>query len=106
MNKTVFSTIKAKIGLKAECILDTDEERQLVWDVLEKADRYRWHDLREDPADFPSKAGMYFVAYTWKKSRIINYRLESFNGICFFEPVEMTLLAWKELEPLDEVTDD
>lgn len=28
---------------------------ELVIDALEKADKYRWHDLRENPADLPKE---------------------------------------------------
>ena len=56
MRKEAMNRVKGKIGLKANCILETDDERQIVWDAinaLEKADLYRWHDLRKNPDDCP-----------------------------------------------------
>lgn len=57
MNAAI-NKIKAKIGFKAECILETDEERQVVWDALnalESQETYRWHDLRKNPEDLPEE---------------------------------------------------
>lgn len=121
MNKTVFNTIKGKIGLKAECILDTDEERQLVWDAIEKAERYKWHDLRQNPNDLPDTNMLRQIMFAWHGSNGCEWRdcgwfyTDEQEEKPYFSRCDVHMFvgdgyrevyAWKYIEPIEEVTDE
>lgn len=59
-----------------------EEAYNMAIDVLEKADKYRWHDLRKDPTDLPT---------TWDDDRFYDCVLENhtYDGFyAHFEYVE------------------
>ena len=105
----VLNRIKGKIGLKATCILETDEERQLVWDALESAERYNWHDLRKDPNDLPKPyEDIIFILL-----RCDSYVVGWINDDKYFDTEDSPMLidsetvkAWKYIEPFEGEKND
>lgn len=94
---------------------NTDDKRieagRLAIEALEKADKYRWHDLRKNPDDLPKKE--YETCEVCLEDKTIDI------AIChlgFFEPWYAAyffdcpsnwytkVIAWREIEPF-EVTE-
>lgn len=81
----------------------SNEECDLLIKVLEKAEKYRWHDLQKDLEDLPNimeqvllKVQIGYDEYEYiTGSRVIG----NDNGwTCFGDPV-----AWKYIDPYDEI---
>lgn len=98
IDRFIIQEIRGMIGLKAKCTLETDEERQLVWKLIDSADKYKWHDHRIDQEDLPKENGEYDIAYEYKDRIIRDYGMYS-NKRGFNLPQEATLIAWREIEP-------
>lgn len=81
------NTIKGKIGLKADCILESDEERQFVWKLIEERDRYGWHNLIKDSNDLPKKVVLMILHISTMKALI-----EYFICLCILIRLEESLL--------------
>lgn len=76
--------------------------------VLEKADKYRWHDLRKNPEDLPERDTLIIYAFKAKdkenkklyyNSRIagsVDIEIMTMNSNPIFE-----YIAWKEVEPFE-----
>lgn len=75
-------------------------------------DKYRWHDLRKNPDDLPTKE--YEVVEVWTKNRIVDICI--FNKAYGFRPwystdevyvpedmynPETDIIAWREIEPFE-----
>lgn len=85
-------------------------------DVLEKADKYRWHDLRENPNDLPEEHHNYghifsdnvLVITEEYDKPIVAYMNLTLN--IWFNPIEEEYLepgfgkviAWKYIEPFEK----
>jgi hypothetical protein len=79
------------------------EAFNMAIEALEKADKYRWHDLRKNPDDLPDMDGdhlcfidnepySYCSVCEWDNPNWYNYNgTESNNAI-----------AWREIEPFEE----
>lgn len=106
----VLNIIKGKIGLKAECILETDEERQLVWDALERVEKYAWHDLRKNPEDLPYDDNTEFIVCAEYDNGIRCVTLGCFMGNEGMVLPELGnwmrnkyhIIAWRYIEPFEE----
>lgn len=76
------------------------EYYKTVIEALEKADKYRWHDLWKDPYDLPEIDGRYYIAFMMNDG--INYGIATYHVAnryftSWYEPV-----AWREIEPFME----
>ncbi len=73
--------------------------------LIEKVEKYRWHDLRRNPEDLPKHSNAVICAYDGGRDPVF-YRLlhakknTGFNHVHYAKPI-----AWREIEPF-EVTND
>lgn len=101
----------------------SEEECDFLIDVLEKADKYRWHDLRKDPTDLPTKRDWVLAVFKEPDCdfvlvpRVADYvgyetsaTTEEFwliAEVCAEDMSEyyksLKCIAWKEIEPFEEV---
>ena len=79
---------------------------KIVIKALEKADKYRWHDLRKNPDDLPEN-------YGWGKSQLVltmfgTPERHGFEWGCYHHDKKMWLtdeqnvFAWRYIEPFEE----
>ena len=75
--------------------------------ALEKADKYRWHDLRKNPDDFPEAVGGgYESDYVlvmigtpeWNRWEQAYYH----HGKRLWSTYEQNVFAWRYIEPFKE----
>jgi len=72
-------------------------------DTIEKAIKYKWHDLRENPDDLPIE-GLPVYGYV-KRSCFpyeIVYRYQDKYYIQGLDEKEVYIIAWKDIEPFEE----
>ena len=79
--------------------------------ALEKADKYRWHDLRKNPDDFPEAVGGgYESDYVlvmigtpeWNSWEQAYYH----HGKKMWSTYEQNVFAWRYIEPFKEEADE
>ena len=85
-------------------------DRLLAWDIaieaLEKADKYRWHDLRKSPDDLPEDNGYGCSEYVlvmigtpeWNSWEQAYYH----HGKRLWSTYEQNVFAWRYIEPFEE----
>lgn len=85
-------------------------------EVLEKADKYRWHDLRENPDDLPEEHHKYEHSFSDKvlviteeyENTIVAYMNLTLNIWLnpiheeYLEPDFGKVIAWKYIEPFEK----
>ena len=81
-----------------------------AWDMaikaLEKADKYRWHDLRKNPDDLPEADGNSESEYVlvmigtpeWNSWEQAYYH----HGKRMWSTYEQNVFAWRYIEPFEE----
>ena len=83
----------------------------LAVEALEKADKYRWHDLRKNPDDFPEAVGGgYESEYVlvmigtpeWNSWEQAYYH----HGKRLWTTYEQNVFAWRYIEPFKEEADE
>lgn len=91
------------------------EAIKLAKQALAKAEKYKWHDLINDPDDIPTNDNVYSVIVADKIPPVfmdfsVNNRMfgefyyemhEEIPGSCaeqFFEPSDDEVIAWREIE--------
>ena len=86
---------------------DILELNKIVIDALEKADKYRWHDLRKNPNDLPeSVGGGYESDYVlvmigtpeWNSWEQAYYKHDK----KMWSTYEQNVFAWRYIEPFKE----
>lgn len=86
---------------------DILELHKIVIDALEKADKYRWHDLRENPDDLPEAIGGSYVSeYVfvmigtpgWNNCEWAYYK----HNHKEWSTYEQNIIAWRYIEPFKE----
>ena len=79
--------------------------------ALEKADKYRWHDLRKNPDDLPEAiGGGYESEYVlvmigtpeWNSWEQAYYH----HGKRLWSTYEQNVFAWRYIEPFEEEADE
>ena len=78
--------------------------------ALEKADKYRWHDLRKNPDDLPKDNGYGESDYVlvmigtpeWNSWEQAYYH----HGKRLWSTYEQNVFAWRYIEPFEENKDD
>lgn len=76
----------------------------LVIEALEKADKYRWHDLRKNPDDLPNRDCDLLAVRDCMglhRQAPVNFS----NGTwfdCIFNETAEDIIAWREIEPFEE----
>ena len=84
---------------------------KVVCKALEKADKYRWHDLRKNPDDLPEAiGGGYESEYVlvmigtpeWNHCEFVYY---DHNRKVWPSLYEQNVFAWRYIEPFEEEED-
>lgn len=75
-----------------------------IIEALEKAEKYKWHDLRNNPEDLPTKKELYLV------KRVVSDRFcpSEYAVLVFCDEKfwkEQYVIAWREIEPFEEVNE-
>ena len=78
--------------------------------ALEKADKYRWHDLRKNPDDLPEADGNSESEYVlvmigtpeWNSWEQAYYH----HGKRLWSTYEQNVFAWRYIEPFKEEADE
>ena len=86
------------------------DDRLLAWDMaidaLEKADKYRWHDLRKNPDDLPEDNGYGKSEYVlvmigtpeWYSCEWAYYS----HNAKMWSTYDQNVFAWRYIEPFEE----
>ena len=88
---------------------DSLEAWDMAIEALEKADKYRWHDLRKNPDDLPEDNGYgeseYVLAMIgtpeWNGWEQAYYH----HGKRLWSTYEQNVFAWRYIEPFEESKD-
>ena len=84
---------------------------KIVSKALEKADKYRWHDLRKNPDDLPEAIGgggeseyvlVMIGTPEWNSWEQAYYH----HGKRLWSTYEQNVFAWRYIEPFGENKDD
>ena len=84
-----------------------DDAIYVAIEALEKADKYRWHDLRKNPDDLPEAIGdgyesEYVLVMTgtpeWNSWEQAYYS----HGKRLWSTYEQNIIAWRYIEPFKE----
>lgn len=84
-----------------------DDAIYVAIEALEKADKYRWHDLRKNPDDLPEAIGdgyesEYVLVMTgtpeWNSWEQAYYS----HGKRLWSTYEQNVFAWRYIEPFEE----
>ena len=97
--------------IPSHCGVDRIDEilelNKIVIDALEKADKYRWHDLRKNPDDLPEAIGGSYVSEyvlvmigtpEWNSWEQAYYH----HGKKLWSTYEQNVFAWRYIEPFEE----
>lgn len=81
--KFVLEKNMSAYDIRLNCAYDVAIE------ALENAEKYKWHDLRQNPNDIPNTKRQVYVACEWGE-----YSTD-------FYPFADGVLAWREIEPFE-----
>ena len=89
---------------------DTGKAIDAAIKALEKADKYRWHDLRKNPNDLP-EADEYgcseYVLVMIGTPEWSDYEWAYYNhNTMMWSTYEQNVFAWRYIEPFEENKDD
>lgn len=92
-----------------ECGKELVEACNVAIEALEKADKYKWHDLRKDPKDLPKSDVRYLCARWDYVSNTVFYDLLWFcsGQWCHLdhrreEICDYAVVGWRYIEPFTE----
>ena len=108
-NKEAYEIIKSSLR---DDLIDTKsffprKVREVCLKALEKADKYRWHDLRKNPDDLPEAVGGSYVSeYVlvmigtpgWNNCEWAYYK----HNHKEWSTYEQNIYAWRYIEPFEE----
>lgn len=89
-----------------------DRNYKAIMQMIDDAEKYRWHDLRKNPEDLPDKN--YATVEVWLKGRVVDIAV--YTELAGFRPWYSAVLcdapqewdetgcvfAWREIEPFEE----
>ena len=82
--------------------VDTQDAVDFAIEVLEKADKYRWHDLRRNPDDLPPKETE-VLTYDGDLYNLAIYDHEYKHWYDSYEDMELRFVkAWRKIETFKE----
>lgn len=87
-----------------------------VWEALEKAEKYHWHNLRKNPEDLPKNlSGIYLFENKWGQVFKGTFRTvgdiklfethiysKEHGGDIWLQYKTCNVVQWKEIEPFEE----
>ena len=112
-NKEAIEQFKKRLAITfyRKQIPEYYEAIEMAVDALEKADKYRWHDLRKNPDDLPEAiGGGYESEYVlvmigtpeWNSWEQAYYH----HGKRLWSTYEQNVFAWRYIEPFKEEADE
>ena len=108
-NKEAIEQLKERLAITdyKQQIPEYYEAIEMAVEALEKADKYRWHDLRKNPDDLPEAVGGgYESDYVlvmigtpeWNSWEQAYYH----HGKRLWSTYEQNVFAWRYIEPFKE----
>ena len=108
-NKEAIEQFKERLAITdyRQQIPEYYEAIEMAVDALEKADKYRWHDLRKKPDDLPEPIGggyesEYVLVMTgtpeWNSWEQAYYH----HGKKLWSTYNQNVFAWRYIEPFKE----
>ena len=108
-NKEAIEQFKERLAITdyRQQIPEYYEAIEMAVEALEKADKYRWHDLRKNPDDLPEAIGdgyesEYVLVMTgtpeWNSWEQAYYH----HGKRLWSTYEQNVFAWRYIEPFEE----
>ena len=111
-NKEAIEQLKERLAITdyRKQIPEYYEAIEMAVEALEKADKYRWHDLRKNPDDLPEAIGGGESDYVlvmigtpeWNSWEQAYYH----HGKRLWSTYEPDVFAWRYIEPFEENKDD
>ena len=112
-NKEAIEQLKERLA-----ITDYRQQRpeyyeaiEMAVEALEKADKYRWHDLRKNPYDLPEAIGGGYES-EYVLVMIGTPEWNSWEQACYhhgkrlWSTYEQNVFAWRYIEPFKEEADE
>ena len=79
------------------------ELNKIVYDALEKADKYRQHDLKKNPSDLPRIINRYGESdYVIVKTERCDMEIACYSYIKKQWSIDNYIIAWRYIEPFKE----
>lgn len=107
-NKEAIEQFKERLAITdyRKQIPEYYEAIEMAVEALEKADKYRWHDLRKNPDDLPEAIGDSESEYVlvmigtpeWNSWEQAYYH----HGKRLWSTYEQNVFAWRYIEPFKE----
>ena len=107
-NKEAIEQFKERLAITdyRQQIPEYYEAIEMAVEALEKADKYRWHDLRKNPDDLPEADGNSESDYVlvmigtpeWNSWEQAYYH----HGKRLWSTYEQNVFAWRYIEPFEE----
>ena len=107
-NKEAIEQFKERLAITdyGQQIPEYYEAIEMAVEALEKADKYRWHDLRKNPDDLPEADGNSESDYVlvmigtpeWNSWEQAYYH----HGKRLWSTYEQNVFAWRYIEPFEE----
>ena len=108
-NKEAIEQLKERLAITdyRQQIPEYYEAIEMAVEALEKADKYRWHDLRKNPDDLPEAiGGGYESEYVlvmigtpeWKSWEQAYYHHDK----KMWSTYDQNVFAWRYIEPFEE----
>ena len=107
-NKEAIEQFKERLAITdyRQQIPEYYEAIEMAVEALEKADKYRWHDLRKNPDDLPEADGNSESDYVlvmigtpeWNNWEQAYYH----HGKRLWSTYEQNVFAWRYIEPFKE----
>ena len=111
-NKEAIEQLKERLAITdyRQQIPEYYEAIEMAVEALEKADKYRWHDLRKNPDDLPEADGNSESEYVlamigtpeWNSWEQAYYH----HGKRLWTTYEQNVFAWRYIEPFKEEADE
>ena len=112
-NKEAIEQFKERLAITdyRKQIPEYYEAIEMAVEALEKADKYRWHDLRKNPDDLPEAIGdgyesEYVLVMTgtpeWNSWEQAYYHHDK----KLWSTYEQDVFAWRYIEPFEEEEDE
>ena len=111
-NKEAIEQFKERLAITdyRKQIPEYYEAIEMAVEALEKADKYRWHDLRKNPDDLPEADGNSESEYVlvmigtpeWNSWEQAYYH----HGKRLWSTYEQNVFAWRYIEPFKEEADE
>ena len=107
-NKEAIEQLKERLAITdyRQQIPEYYEAIEMAVEALEKADKYRWHDLKKNPDDLPEADGNSESDYVlvmigtpeWNSWEQAYYH----HGKKLWSTYEQNVFAWRYIEPFEE----